>query len=126
MRTMCGAHWMKVVILLVTPRLGVNLQKLRHHGLTFPWIDSSAKSFAGLGSSTVTLEKRNLPFCIQVGEGSFAGAMESHEVDTEEIQSAADQPFCSGKTRLDQGRGTMQNGDLEVPKAQRSHTGLLL
>ena len=26
--------------------------RLKHHGLTFPWIDSSAKSFAGLGSST--------------------------------------------------------------------------
>ena len=42
--------------------------RLKHDGLTFPWIDNSAKSFAGLGSSTDTLEKRNLPFCIQVGE----------------------------------------------------------
>ena len=57
--------------------------RLRHHGLTFPWIDSSAKSFAGLGSSTTTLGKRNLPCCIQAGEDSPAGAMESHEVDTE-------------------------------------------
>ena len=42
--------------------------RLRHFGLTFPWIDGSTKSFAGLGSSTKTLGKRNLPFCIQVGD----------------------------------------------------------
>ena len=54
MRTMCGAHWMKVVIQLVIKRLGVN---------SFPWIDSSAKNVAGLGSSTTTLGKRSLPFC---------------------------------------------------------------
>ena len=45
--------------------------RLRYFGLTFPWIDGSTKSFAGLGSSTKTLGKRNLPFCIQVGEDSF-------------------------------------------------------
>ena len=56
--------------------------RLRVFGLTFPWIDGSTKSFAGLGSSTKTLGKRNLPFCIQVGEDSLAGAMESHEIDT--------------------------------------------
>ena len=57
--------------------------RLRYFGLTFPWIDGSTKSFARLGSSIKTLGKRNLPFCIQVGEDSLAGAMESHEVDTE-------------------------------------------
>ena len=57
--------------------------RLRAFDLTFPWIDGSTKSFAGLGASTKTLGKRNLPFCIQVGEDSLAGAMESHEVDTE-------------------------------------------
>ena len=36
--------------------------RLRRHGLSFSWIASSAKSFAGLGSSTNTLGKRNLPF----------------------------------------------------------------
>ena len=41
--------------------------RLRHYGLTFPWIDGSTKSFAGLGSSTKTLGKRNLPFCMQEG-----------------------------------------------------------
>ena len=56
--------------------------RLRVFGLTFPWIDGSTKSFAGLGSSTKTLGKRNLPFCIQVGEDSLAGAMESYEIDT--------------------------------------------
>ena len=52
MKIMYGAHWMKVATLLVIPRLGVNLQRigqrLQHNGLTFPWIDSSAKRFAGL------------------------------------------------------------------------------
>ena len=73
---------MKVVTQHVTPRPELAEERLRHHGLNFPWIDSPAKSFAGLGSSTTTLGKRNLPFCIQVGEDSLAGAMESHEVDT--------------------------------------------
>ena len=102
MRTMYGAHWMKVVTLLVTPRPGVNLQKiwLRHHGLTFPWIDSSAKSFAGLGASTNTVGKRNLPFCIQVGEDSLAGAMESHEVDTDAFNPLLISFFAQAKLGL--------------------------
>ena len=45
--------------------------RLRYFGLTFCWIDGSTKSFAGLGSSTKTLGKRNLPVCIQVGEDSL-------------------------------------------------------
>ena len=82
--------------------------RLMHHGLTFAWIDSSAKSSAGLGSSTTTLGKRNLPVCIQVGEDSFAGAVESHEFDTEAF-NPLHQPFCSGKIkRLDQRHGTVQ------------------
>ena len=63
--------------------------RLRHFGLTFPWIDGSTKSFAGLGSSTKTLGKRNLPSCIQVGARLTWK------------QSAPRQPFCSGKVRLD-------------------------
>ena len=51
--------------------------RLRYFGLTFPSIDGSTKSFAGLGSSTKTLGKRNLLFCIQVGEDSLAGAIRS-------------------------------------------------
>ena len=100
MRTMCGAHWMKVVAQHVTPRPGGELaeDRLRHHGLTFPWIDSSAKSFAGLGSSTTTLGKLNLPFCIQVGEDSLAGAMESHEVDTEAFNPLLVSLFAQAKS----------------------------
>ena len=75
--------------------------RLGQPGLTFPWIDSSAQSFAGSGSSTTTSGKRNLPFCIQVGEDSLADAMESHEVDTEAFN-------CSGKIRLDKRHGTVQ------------------
>ena len=81
--------------------------RLRHHGLTFAWINSSAKSFAGLGSSTTTLGKRNLPFCIQVGKDSLAGAMESHEVDTEAFNPLLS-AFCLGKIRLDKRHGTLQ------------------
>ena len=72
---------------------------LRVFGLTFPWIDGSTKSFAGLGSSTKTLGKRNLPFCILVGEDSLAGAIS--------VQSAPRQPFCSGKIRLGKRYGTL-------------------
>ena len=82
--------------------------RLRHYGLTFPWIDNSAKSFAGLGSSTITLGERNLPFCIQVGEDSLAGAMESHEVDTEAFSPLLVSFFYSGKIRLDKRHGTVQ------------------
>ena len=68
----------------------------KHYGLTFPWIGSSAKSFAGQGSSTNTLGKRNLPFCIQVGEDSIGGAMESHEADTDAYNALLISLFCSG------------------------------
>ena len=81
--------------------------RLKDFGLTFPWIDSSAKSFAGLGSSTNTLGKRNLSFCIKVGQDSLAGAMESHEVDTDAYNPLLISLFCSSKIRLDQGHGTV-------------------
>ena len=92
--------------------------RLRHHGLIFPWIDSSAKSFAGLGSSTTTLGKRNLHFCIQVGEDSLAGAMESHEVDTEAFNPLLVSLFAQAKLGLIK--------DMAVPMARCAHTGLLL
>ena len=82
--------------------------RLRHHGLTFPLIDSSAKSFAGLGSSATTLGKRNLPFCIQVGEDSLAGAMESHEVDTEAFNPLLVSLRAQTKLGLIKGHGTVQ------------------
>ena len=102
--------------------------RLRTFGLTFPWIDGSTKSFAGLGSSTKTLGKRNLPFCIQVGEDSLAGAMESHEVDTEAFNPLLVSLFAQARLGLikDMAQCRCYIGDLEVPMARCSHTGLLL
>ena len=74
--------------------------RLRYFDLTFPWIDGSTKSFARLGSSTKTLRKRNLPLCIQVGEDSLAGAMESHEVDTEAFNPLLVSLFAQAKLGL--------------------------
>ena len=100
--------------------------RLRHQGLTFPWIDSSATSFAGLGSSTTTLGKRNLPFCMQVGEDSLAGAMESHEVDMDAFTPLLISLFAQAKLGLikDMAQCRCYIGDLEVPMARCSHTGL--
>ena len=102
--------------------------RLRYFDLTFPWIDGSTKSFAGLGSSTKTLEKRDLPFCIQVGEDSLAGAMESHEVDTEAFNPLLVSLFAQAKLGLikDMAHCKCYIGDLEVPMARCAHTGLLL
>ena len=86
------------------------------------------KSVAGLGSSTKTLGKRNLPFCIQVGEDSLAGAMESHEVDTEAFNPLLVSRFAQAKLGLikDMAHCKCYIGDLEVPMARCAHTGLLL
>ena len=94
----------------------------------FPWIDGSTKSFAGLGSSTKTLGKRNLLFCIQVGQDSLAGAMESHEVDTEAFNPLLVSLFAQAKLGLikDMAHCRCYIGDLEVPMARCAHTGLLL
>ena len=58
--------------------------KLKSFGLGFPWVDSEAKYFTGLGSTTGTLGRRKLPFCLSLDKGhdTLAGVMESHEVDT--------------------------------------------
>ena len=92
------------------------------------WIDGSTKSFAGLGSSTKTLGKRSLPFCIQVGEDSLAGAMESHEVDTEAFNPLLVSLFAQAKLGLikDIAHCKCYIGDLEVPMARCARTGLLL
>ena len=102
--------------------------RLRVFGLTFPWIDGSTKSFAGLGPSTKTLGKRNLPFCIQVGEDSLAGAMESHEIDTSAFNPLLVSLFAQAKLGLikDMAHCKCYIGDLEVPVARCAHTGLLL
>ena len=102
--------------------------RLRVFGLTFPWIDGSTKSFAGLGSSTKTLGKRNLPFCIQVGEDSLAGAMESHEIDASAFNPLLVSLFAQAKLGLikDMAHCKCYIGDLEVPMARCAHTGLLL
>ena len=98
--------------------------RLRHYGLTFPWINSSAKSFAG----TTTLGKRNLPFCIQVGEDSLAGAVESHEVETEAFKPRLVSLFAHTKLGLikDMAHCRCYIGGLEVPMARCAHAGLLL
>ena len=87
--------------------------RFKQHGLTFPYIDSSAKSFAGLGSSTNTLWKRNLPFCIQVGEDSLAGAMESHEVDTDEFNPLLIKLFAQANLGLIKSK-TWHNADVTL------------
>ena len=81
-----------------------------------------------MGSSTKTLGKRNLPFCIQVGEDSLAGAMESHEVDTEASNPLLVSLFAQAKLGLikDMAQSRCYIGDLEVPMARCTHTGLLL
>ena len=57
--------------------------KLKSFGLGFLWVDSEAKYFTGLGSTTGTLGRRKLPFCLSLDKGhdTLAGVMESHEVD---------------------------------------------
>ena len=72
--------------------------------------------------------KRNLPFCIQVGEDSLAGAMESHEVDTEAFNPLLVSLFAQAKLGLvkDMAQCRCYIGDLEVPMARCTHTGLLL
>ena len=102
--------------------------RLRVFGLTFPWIDGSTNGFAGLGSSTKTLGKRNLPFCIQVGEDSLAGAMESHEIDTSAFNPLLVSLFAQAKLGLikDMAHCKCYIGDLEVPMARCAHTALFL
>ena len=57
-------------------------QRLKALGLTFPWVDSKTKSFAGLGATSSTLGKRRLPFSIEKGSTTLGGVLESHEIDT--------------------------------------------
>ena len=80
--------------------------RLRHRGLNFPWIDSSAKSFAGLGSSTTTLGKRNLPLKLSIRSSSAL--------------------FAQVKLGLINDMAQCYIGDLEVPMARCADTGLLL
>ena len=48
MGTMCGAHYEGCNLTCHSKAWGELAEdSLRHHGLTFPWIDNSAKSFAG-------------------------------------------------------------------------------
>ena len=71
---------------------------------------------------------RNLPFCIQVGEDSLAGAMESHEIDTSAFNPLLVSLFAQAKLGLikDMAHCKCYIGDLEVPMARCAHTGLLL
>ena len=60
-------------------------QRLKAFNLSFPWMDATAKSFAGLGSTTKALGKRKLRFCLSLDQGddTLAGVIESHEVNTD-------------------------------------------
>ena len=57
-------------------------KRLKALGLSFAWVDSKTKSFAGLGSTSNTLGKRRLPFSIAKGDTTIGGVLESHEIDT--------------------------------------------
>ena len=111
---------MKVATQLVTLRSEVSWQRIREFHLTFPWIDNSTKIFAGLRSSTNTLGKQNLPFCIRIGEDSLAGAMGSHEVDTDAYNPLLISLFAQARLGLinDMQQCGCYIGDLEVVSFQ--------
>ena len=68
-------------------------------------VDSEAKCFTGLGSTTGTPGRRKLPFCLSLDKGhdTLAGVMESHEVDTAARNPFVDIPVCSVNARTSQG-----------------------
>ena len=89
------------------------------------WACVSSRRFL---SGFSLLDFRVLPFCIQVGEDSLAGAMESHEVDTDAFNPLLVSLFAQAKLGLikDMTQSRCYIGDLEVPMARCVHTGLLL
>ena len=108
-------------------------QRLKALGLTFPWVDSKTKSFAGLGATSSTLGKRRLPFSIEKGSTTLGGVLESHEIDTparnplrlslfaqSTLGLIKDMRTCTCSIRNDD--GSMSH----VPLARCSETGLLL
>ena len=59
-------------------------------GFKFDWEHKVSKEFAGLGATTKTLGKRNMPFAIRInddtgnGIDTLTGLLSSHEIDTKE------------------------------------------
>ena len=75
-------------------------QRLKALGLTFPWVDSKTKSFAGLGATSSTLGKRRLPFSIEKGSNMLGGVLESHEIDTPARNPLLLSPFAQSTLGL--------------------------
>ena len=104
--------------------------KLKGFNLSFPWMDASTKSFAGLGATTKTLGKRKLPFCLSLDFGcdTLAGIMESHEVNTEARNPLLISLFAQATLGLVKNMRTCTCfiGSKELELSRCVHTGLLL
>ena len=104
--------------------------KLKGFNLSFPWMDATTKSFAGLGATTKTLGKRKLPFCLSLDFGcdTLAGIMESHEVNTEARNPLLISLFAQATLGLVKNMRTCTCfiGSKELELSRCVHTGLLL
>ena len=104
--------------------------KLKGFNLSFPWMDATTKSFAGLGATTKTLGKRKLPFCLSLDFGcdTLAGIMESHEVNTEARNPLLISLFAQATLGLVKNMRTCTCfiGNKELELSRCVHTGLLL
>ena len=104
--------------------------KLKGLNLSFPWMDATTKSFAGLGATTKTLGKRKLPFCLSLDFGcdTLAGIMESHEVNTEARNPLLISLFAQATLGLVKNMRTCTCfiGSKELELSRCVHTGLLL
>ena len=104
--------------------------KLKGFNLSFPWMDATTKSFAGLGATTKTLGKRKLPFCLSLDFGldTLAGIMESHEVNTEARNPLLISLFAPATLGLVKNMRTCACfiGSKELELSRCVHTGLLL
>ena len=104
--------------------------KLKGFNLSFPWMDASTTSFAGLGATTKTLGKRKLPFCLSLDFGcdTLAGIMESHEVNTEARNPLLISLFAQATLGLVKNMRTCTCfiGSKELELSRCVHTGLLL
>ena len=104
--------------------------KLKGFNLSFPWMDATAKSFAGLGATTKTLGKRKLPFCLSLDYGydTLAGIMESHEVNTEAKNPLLISLFAQATLGLVKNMRTCACfiGSKELELSRCVQTGLLL
>ena len=108
-------------------------KRLKALGLSFPWVDSKTKSFAGLGSTSNTLGKRRLPLSIAKGDTTIGGVLESHEIDTTARNPLLLSLFAQSTLGLIKDMKTctcsIRNHDgstSHVPLARCHETGLLL